>query len=495
MHKGIDLHCILNTFVDLFTIMKGIIFVLIITAFGIGNTRGQGYSITLKTPSYQSGIAYLTYHMGRNLNIQDSAAINNQGVAIFKGNKVLPGGIYSIVFPGKRLTADFFIDKEQQISISADTTDLPNMVVTGSKEHGLFQQYQKYVAVKGSLMQAERSAYTSAKTAKDSALHLENYNRYNTELNDYRNDLVKNNPNSMMAALLNAMKEPVVPEKKLVTRQDTIDNYNYYKSHYWDGITFMDDRVIRTPFFLPKLERYYRDIISQAPDSIIQDADYKLLLARTSPEMYKFLLNWLTDEYINPKYMGQDAIFVHLFEKYHSKGLSSWLNEKQMETITRRAYMQMSNLIGEKAANLEMVDTTGKAKYLYDLNAEYTLVIFWDPTCGHCKEEIPRIDSIYRATWKARGLKIYAVLTENKKTEWVNYIKEHKIGDWTHVYETKEMEKAVADAKRPGFRQLYDVIQTPTLFLLDKEKRIIGKKLSWKQLNEFLETKWAGKTK
>ncbi len=45
-----------------------------------------------------------------------------------------------------------------------------------------------------------------------------------------------------------------------------------------------------------------------------------LLLARSSPEMYKFLLNWLTDEYINPKYMGQDAVFVHLFEKYHSKG-------------------------------------------------------------------------------------------------------------------------------------------------------------------------------
>ena len=75
----------------------------------------------------------------------------------------------------------------------------------------------------------------------------------------------------------------------------------------------------------------------------------------------------------------------------------------------------------------------------------------------------------------------------------MNYIKEHKIGDWTHVYQTKEMEKAITDAQRPSYRQLYDVISTPTLFLLDKDKRIIGKKLSWKQLNEFLETKWAKK--
>jgi len=294
--------------------------------------------------------------------------------------------------------------------------------------------------------------------------------------------------------MFNAMKEPDLPNKKPVTRQDSLDNYNYYKAHYWDGVTFMDDRVIRTPFFIPRLERYYQEVISQSSDSIIKDLDYKLLLARTNPEMYKFLLNWFTDEYINPKYMGQDAVFVHLFEKYHSKGVSSWLNEKQMETISRRAYMQMSNLIGIKAANLEMVDTNGKDKPLYDLNAEYTLVIFWDPTCGHCKEEIPRIDSIYRASWKAHGLKIYAVLSEqDKKDLWITYIKEHNIGDWANVYQTKETEKAITDSQRPGFRQLYDVTQTPTLFLLDKEKRIMGKKLSWKQLDDLLQTKWTKK--
>jgi hypothetical protein len=85
-------------------------------------------------------------------------------------------------------------------------------------------------------------------------------------------------------------------------------------------------------------------------------------------------------------------------------------------------------------------------------------------------------------------------LSDNdKKKEWVDYLKEHKLGDWTNVYETKEMEKAVSDAPRAGFRQLYDVIQTPTILLLDKEKRVVGKKLSWEQLNDFLVTKWKEK--
>jgi thiol-disulfide isomerase/thioredoxin len=448
------------------------------------------YQVTLHS-NYRSGIAYLTYHMGSNYNIEDSAAINNQGTAIFKGKKVLPGGIYAIVFPGKRLIADFLVSKEQTINIAADSNDLINIKVTGSKENILFQQYQKVVAAKGGLLQNEKSAYATSKTAADSAVHETNYNKYNKELNDYRNNIIKNQPGSMMAVLLNAMKDPPYPSKVAITRQDSVDNYNYYKAHYWDGITFMDERIIRTPFFLPRLERYYRQVMPQSADSIIRDADYKLLLARTSPEMYKFMLNWLTDEYINPKYMGLDAVFVHLFEKYHSKGLSPWLNEKQMETISRRAYMQMANLVGEKAANLEMIDSTGKPAALYDVSADYTVVIFWDPTCGHCKEEMPRIDSIYRAAWKKKNVKIYAVLTEDQKPEWIKYIKDHNLTGWINVYQTKEMQAADYASQKPGFRQLYDVTMTPILYLLDKDKRIIGKKLTWQQLNDLLEVKVA----
>ncbi len=458
----------------------------------------QGYQVTLQAPQFKSGIAYLTYYMGTNLNVADSAAVSNTGVAIFKGKQKLPGGIYVLVLPGKRLRTDFLIDKEQRINIKVDTTDFLNKtIVTGSKENILYVQYQKYVAKKGKQLQEEKNAYMASATKQDSVLHEANYSLYNGELNTYREGIIKNQPNSMMAALLKAMKDAPVLSAKPITHQDSLINYNFYKAHYWDGVSFMDDRIIRSPFFLGKLERYYRDIMPQAADSIIKDADYKLLLARTAPEMYKFLLNWLTDEYINPKYMGQDAVFVHLFEKYHSKGLSSWLNAKQMESISRRAYMLMANLIGAKAANLEMIDSSGKPLSLYNIEADYTVICFWDPNCGHCKEEVPRLDSIYRANWKKNNVKIYAVLTpddkDNAKKEWQKFITDHKLTEWAHVYKTKEMEAADLAEQKPGFRQLYDITSTPVLYLLDKDKNIIGKKLTILQLNELLEVKWKTK--
>ena len=298
---------------------------------------------------------------------------SNKGAVVFQGNTPLQQGIYALVLPGKRFSLDFLVSDVQTITIDTDTTKLPEAKITGSKDNELFINYQKFVNEKGRLLMGEREAYMRSKTKADSALHEANYIKLNTEINKYREDIIQNNSNSLMASLFNAMKEAPYPTKVPVTRQDTLNNYYFYKQHYWDGITFMDDRIIRTPFFLPKLERYYREVMQQAPDSLIKDIDYRLLYARNAPEMYKFLLNWYTDEYINPKYMGQDKVFIHLFEKYHSKGLSKWLNEKQMEAISRRAYMLMANLVGEKAADLEVLNTEDKPTTLYSLSADYTL--------------------------------------------------------------------------------------------------------------------------
>lgn len=448
-------------------------------------TSAQTYKVTLQS-NFNTGIAYLTHYQGSSLNVDDSAAVNNQGLAIFQGNKKLPAGIYAIVFPGKRLTADFLIGEEQILNITADSSNILQMKVSGSKEHDLFFEYQQFVATKGKQLNDERQAYMKSATAADSALHEKNYIQYNNELNAYRASIIQDKPASMMAIILNAMRESPLPAKAPVTRQDSIDNYQFYKTHYWDGISFMDDCVVRTPFFKSKLERYYRDVMPQAPDSIIKDVDYKLLLARSSTEMYKYLLNWLTDEYINPKYMGQDAIFVHLFNKYHSKGVSSWLNEKQLDAITKRAYMLMSNLVGEQAANLELLDTANKVAPLYNIKAAYTIVAFWDPNCGHCKEEIPRLDSFYKASWRAKNVKVYAVMTEYDTDAWKTFINKHQLAEWTNVHHTLQMVKEDTEAQRPSFKQLYDITQTPTLYLLDKDKRILAKKLTLEQMNDFL---------
>ncbi len=465
--------------------MKFLKFVLF-ACICVAGRDASAYKIQFSS-NVKYGQAYLTYYLGKNLNVVDSVPVSPAGTATFSSAKKVPGGIYAIVFGNKKFTIDFLMDSVQNISIAADTAKLNEPKITGSADNNMFRVYQKYMSDKGRKLVDERLAYNNSATAADSALHFNEYNRWNDSITQYRMSIIENKQNSLLGTLLLAMKEPPLPPGVPVTHQDSLDNYYFYKKHYWDGISFMDERVVRTPFFQPKLERYYREVLDQSQtDSIIKDIDYKLLLARTAPEMYKYLLNWLTDEFINPKYMGQDAIFVHLFDKYHSKGLTPWLNEKQMDVISRRAYMQMANLVGEGAADLDLLDMQDKPRSLYSVAAPYTLVVFWDPTCGHCKTELPKIDSIYRASWKAKGVKIYAVLNENVKKEWIDYVAREHLEDWIHVYQPKEMADAEIAAGKPGYRQLFDVTMTPTLYLLDKDKRIVAKKLSWSQINDLL---------
>jgi hypothetical protein len=138
-----------------------------------------------------------------------------------------------------------------------------------------------------------------------------------------------------------------------------------------------------------------------------------------------------------------------------------------------------------------MVDTSDRPLPLYDLKGEFTVICFWDPACSHCKETVPKVDSIFKAKWKSRGVQIYAVKTEGSKAEWLNFIRQHQLDDWNHVYQLSSKQEEDNREGRPSYKQLYDVYQTPMLYLLDKEKRIIAKKLTYLQIDEVITAKAA----
>jgi len=217
--------------------------------------------------------------------------------------------------------------------------------------------------------------------------------------------------------------------------------------------------------------------------------DMMLLEARVSKPMFQYLLVYFVQRYVNPEYMGQDAVFVHLFEKYINTGQAEFFTEKYRKYLNDRAYSLMANLIGQPAADLAMIDTSGVSKPLYEVSAPFTVICFWDPTCSHCKEIVPKVDSIFQAKWKKEGIKVYGVMVDGGKEAWLQFIKDHNLTDWIHVYETKEHQDSVEKAGQPGYRQLYDVYQTPILYLLDKDKRIIAKKLSYLQVDEVITLK------
>jgi cytochrome oxidase Cu insertion factor (SCO1/SenC/PrrC family) len=451
-----------------------------------------GYQIKISMKPFALSKVYLAYYYGKMKAIADSTMLDATGNGAFQGKKPLPGGIYFIVSPRKEILFEVLIDKPQQFTIKADTSNLPLSVsFTGSAVNSQFQSYTTFATRTGKAMATANSEYATAKKAADSASIAARIKKLDASLQHFRDSIIKKQPGSILATLFRAIKEPQVPPaaKHPGGVYDSNYAYNYYKAHYWDGIPFNDERLVRTPFFEPKLEKYYRDLVSMQPDSIKKEVDAMLLQARTSPEMFKYLLVHFVQKYINPEYMGQDAVFVHLFEKYINTGQADFFTAQYKEFASRRAYSLMANLIGQPAANLMMVDSTGKEMQLYDIEGEYVIVCFWDPTCSHCKEVVPKVDSFYKASWKQKGVKVYGVKVDGNKDEWIKFIKEYKLDEWIHVYQLPSQQQKEVAAGKPGFRQLYDVYQTPMLYLLDKEKRILAKKLTYQQIDEVLNVK------
>ncbi len=457
----------------------------------------DGYEIKVTFAPFKNQYIYLGHYFGKTYPIIDSVILDGKSEAVFKGAKKLPGGIYLIGYPNKSGFFEILVDKQQHFAIIADTLSINSGIqFVNSPDNVLFSSYQRQMSARGKAIAGLQEQLKTAANKSDSAKLVEQLNKLDKEVSQYRADIIQKNPGTILSALLATMREPELTGnlKNPKTKEDSTAAYTYYKNHYWDGVNFWDGRLAYTTFFEEKIDKYFAQLVVPHPDSVIKEIDWMLGYAVANEEMNRFLLIKFVNRYLNQKYMWEDAVFVHLFEKYFSQKNYSWLNEKGKKTITDRAYSLMANIMGSPAADIELPDSAGKMTRLYALGGNYTIVAFWDPTCGHCKEVLPKLDSFYLAKWKAAGLKIFAVAkeTDGTKKDWLNFINDHHLKAWTHVYYSKKDDKARTDAGIPGYSQLYDVQTFPTLYLLDKDNRIVAKKLTYQQIDEVLMLKLNG---
>ncbi|MCX8018889.1 MAG: thioredoxin-like domain-containing protein [Chitinophagaceae bacterium] len=471
---------------------KSFVFLFFVISVAVPAASQNGYEIKVTLKPFKNRYIYLGHYYGKTFPIVDSAMLNEKSEAVFKGDKKLNGGIYLIGYPDKNGYFELLIDKNQHFSIIADTSDLENSLqFIHSPENRLFKDYQKEMAVLGRTIQALRESLKTAKHQKDSASIQEEIAKYDEDIRKYREQIITQHPETLLATFLKAMKEPELPDslKYPKTASDSLASYQYYKNNFWKDVNFWDGRLAYTPFFENKVEKYFEQLVPLHPDSVIREIDWMMGYASINEEMTKLLLVKFVNRYIQPKYMWDDAVFVHLYEKYFANKNYPWLTEKGKKIIQDRAYSVMANLVGNPAADIFLPDTAGKINSLYSLQSPYTVVVFWDPRCSHCQQIIPKMDSLYHARWKQHGVKIFAVAkeTDGTRKDWLEFILKHRLSAWHHVFYSKAEEKTRVENGIPGYSQLYDVQSFPTLYLLDKDKKIIAKKLALEQIDEILQ--------
>lgn len=491
-----------ETLNNFYKVMKKLLVIVIISSFCLTAFAGNdGYKIKIKFKGLKDTTCYLGNYFGNKQYYKDTARVDANGLCVFEGKEALPGGIYTVIYNNMMLFE--LVVNEPLIEIETDTLNyVKNMVIKKSEENKLFYKHMLFVGSvqrESADLQAKINDSTATETEKQQA--QQQLTKMGDEINALRLEIIKNNPKTFVSAFFKAMKEPEVPEFT-EEKNDSIVRYKKYyflKDHFWDDFDFKDDRLMRTPIYHNKLEKYFNKIVLQHPDSINAEADKIIPKTTFGSEIYKYTVHYITNNYEKSKFMGMDAVFVHMALKYYTHDLAFWVDSAQIEKIQERAKIQEPLLIGKKAINLSLMDTARNWQNMYKIPAEMTILVFWDPECGHCKKELPKLAEYYQKIRKKNNVVVYAVSSDHNEA-WKKFIIDNKL-DFINVAVPQEVYKdqmkvneyvlsGLTDVKSLNYATTYDIFTTPQIYLLDKDKVIVGKKLDTELLQQVLEQRF-----
>jgi peroxiredoxin len=480
--------------------MKKLLAILFISGFCATTFAGtEGYKIKIKINGLKDTAIYLGNYYGNKQYYKDTARVDKNGICVFEGKEPLPGGVYSLIFNNMQLFE--FIVNEPVIEFETDTTNyVKNLVVKKSEENKLFFNHLFFVSEKQRAIQQLQAKMENADEAGKKKLR-EDMMAIGEEIKTFRLDMMEKNPNSFVTATFNAMREPEIPRFEDEKNDSTIRflQYNYLKDHYWDHFDFKDERLVRTQFYHNKLDKYLNKIVFQRPDSINKEVDWIISQLTKGSELFKYTVHYVTNTFEKSKIMGMDAVFVHMAQNYYTHELAFWVDSAQVEKIQERATALAPLLVGKVTPNLKLLDTA-RVNWvnLHKLKADYTILVFWDPDCGHCKKELPKMAEYYE-TIRDQNVLVYAVSSDHNE-EWKKFIREHKM-DFINVAIPQEVYKdqqkvneyvlsGKTDVASLNYSATYDIFSTPQVYLLDKDKKIIGKKLDTDLLKQVLENQY-----
>ncbi len=446
---------------------------------------GSGHKIEIKIKDYQEAYCYLTSYYGKKKYlITDTLFRNKRGMYVAEGEEPLKAGLYAIVLPPKNGSFELMIsnEKDQFFSVETDTLDvIGNLNIKGSEENKAFYEYVKFITTQEKARAELKAQGTDDLKGKEKQALFDKIKAIDELVKQKQDDYIKEHKGWLSASMILASRDVIVPDppKKMEEQEEGQYRMKYYKAHFFDHIDFSDIRLLRTPIYFTKLDFYLKRLCYQAPDSLYKDIDFVMNKAKANDEIYRFTLFDLVARYGNAKIVGMDAVFVYLVENYIEGQQFDNVDEEKLAELVKTAKEFKPLLIGKKAPNMTLQTMDGKDLSLYDLDAEYTVVYFWDPKCGHCKKSAPLMVDFYNK-FKDKGVEMYAVCTKDKNKEMcMESIKEKGMESWTNVLAMTNPQLY--------YRLNYRVKTTPIIYILDKNKMIVSKNIGAKQLPEVMQ--------
>lgn len=371
-------------------------------------------------------------------------------------------GFYRLTFD-KNKWLDFVYDKDEiEISTSSENIfdSLKIIKSESNKLYFTFIKLNKEYKIKSELLMLMLARYPKDDdfydVIKGKLINLQ------TEYFNFVNETSQVNPNSFVAKYIKSAQLAITDINLSAEKQ-----LMYLKSHALDNVDFSNSDLMFSDAFTNKSIEYltyYRN--PQLPKEMLEKefsvaVDSILNKAKVNSFVYKQVTEYLVDGF---KKFGFDYVIDYIVDNYVIKD-DLCLDSKLTTSIQRRMDQSKYLKIGSASPNIKLPDQNGKQIELNKITANKTLVIFYASWCPHCNELLPKISELYNNT-KDRNFEVVAVSIDTNKTDWMNFITRNNF-KWINACDLKGWSSPAAND--------YYLYATPSLFVIDNQKKIIAK--------------------
>lgn len=418
-----------------------------------------------------SGRVYLLSIYGEKTKAIDSLSADNRGHFIFTLSNRLPG-MYRVKW-GKEDEVDLIWNQENiRFATVAGSPD-DSLRILSSTENRIIREYMQLDRTNQSKLQLLMQVIDFY-PVKDSfyALAVKEFESTQKNQDRYVDSLARLYPGSFAVRTARAYQTPYVSSG--LGKEERI---NYLKQHYFDRFDFADTALLRSMVFVNKaisyLSLYSNNRLpqKQLEAEFIKAVTIMLGAASVNPVIYKFWLDYLVGGF--DKYHF-DEVITYIADNFQDP--SSCEDQDRKSTLQKKLDNFKKLAVGKTAPELEAPDSTGKPVRLTETGSEFTLVVFYASTCPHCEAMMPRLKEIYDKQ-NPKRFEVMAVSIDTSRAAWTGFLREQKL-HWINVSDLRGFNGKPADD--------YNIYATPTMFLLDREKKILSKPVSLMELEQTL---------
>jgi len=457
--------------------LPAIVILLLTASASLAQTS---FHLQARVNGFEGKRAYLMQFKGDQQIITDSAS-SLEGVFEFQLSEKTKPGVYRVLLGNKGSSNffdedprffDFIFNLENVIVSTSFKDPLNDMNIRQSAENSIYYRYLK--ANENCQEKLNRLAPLFAVyNPKDSFYPSlrEEFESLQNDFNKFALSLSEELSESLASSIILASMVPVV-----VSPENSADIKSFVRDHYFDLKSFNDERLLNSQVISKTILDYlglFRDDAldqSQQEDQFIAGVDKVMEAVSGNPVIYDYVLNFLVNGF---QRFQMEKVLVYIAENFIEGGCET--DSKKLLQKRLEGYEKMSP--GKKAPDILMLDQNGRQVRLYDLDCDYTLVVFWASWCPHCSVFLKQLSNWYPE--KQIDLNVFAVSIDSSRFAWEERVMMDNF-PWINTFSG-----AGWDGKAP---KDYNVYATPTLFLLDREHKIIGKPLTFREFKKLADS-------